>query len=134
MPAPACPSTGSVARRATASTATASARRRAPPASDALSRGAGGIARRHLPRGRWEVLDLFARVLLAVVFLAAVAGKVRTRQGFAEFRDSIAAITPWLPAKPLAVTVLAGEAVAVVLLAIPGTGLGYALAVALLAM
>lgn len=80
------------------------------------------------------MLDLFARVLLAVVFLAAVAGKVRTRQGFAEFRDSIAAITPWLPARPLAVVILAGEAVAVVLLAVPGTGLGYALAVALLAM
>jgi hypothetical protein len=80
------------------------------------------------------VLDLFARVLLAVVFLAAVAGKVRTRQGFAEFRDSIAALAPWLPARPVAVAVLAGEAAAVVLLAVPGTGLGYAVAIALLAM
>lgn len=80
------------------------------------------------------MLDLFARVLLAVVFLAAVAGKVRTRQGFAEFRDSIAALAPWLPARAAAVVVLAGEAVAVVLLAIPGTGLGYAVAISLLAV
>ena len=80
------------------------------------------------------MIDLFARVLLAAVFLAAVAGKVRTRQGFAEFRDSIAALAPWLPAQPVALAVLAGEAVAVVLLAVPGTGLGYAVAVALLAM
>ncbi|GAB2847707.1 TlpA family protein disulfide reductase [Lentzea nigeriaca] len=79
------------------------------------------------------MLDLFARVVLAAVFLAAVAGKVRTRQGFAEFRDSIAALAPWLPARPLALVVLTGEALAVVLLAIPGTSLGYALAVALLA-
>lgn len=80
------------------------------------------------------MLDLFARVLLAVVFLAAVAGKVRTRQGFAEFRDSIAALAPWLPARAAAVVVLAGEAAAVVLLAIPGTGLGYAVAISLLAV
>lgn len=80
------------------------------------------------------MLDLLARVLLAVVFLAAFAGKVRTRQGFAEFRDSIAALAPWLPAQPVAVAVLTGEAAAVVLLAVPGTGLGYAAAVGLLAV
>ncbi|WP_052685104.1 MauE/DoxX family redox-associated membrane protein [Lentzea aerocolonigenes] len=80
------------------------------------------------------MLDLFARVLLAGVFLAAVVGKVRTRQGFAEFRSSIAALVPWLPARQVAFAVLGGEAVAVVLLAIPGTGLGYALAVSLLAV
>ncbi|PWK84975.1 hypothetical protein C8D88_107182 [Lentzea atacamensis] len=79
------------------------------------------------------MLDLFARVLLAAVFLAAFAGKVRTRQGFAEFRDSIGALAPWLPAQPVAIAVLAGEAAAVVLLAVPGTGLGYALATGLLA-
>ncbi|MEV6236961.1 MauE/DoxX family redox-associated membrane protein [Lentzea sp. NPDC051838] len=78
------------------------------------------------------MLDLVARVLLAGVFLAAVVGKVRTRQGFAEFRDSIAALVPWLPARAVAVAVLCGEAVAVVLLAVPGTALGYAVAVALL--
>ncbi|WP_439656087.1 TlpA family protein disulfide reductase [Lentzea sp. HUAS TT2] len=77
------------------------------------------------------MLDLFARVLLAAVFLAAFAGKVRSRQGFAEFRDSLAALVP-LPARFLAVAVLAGEAVAVVLLAVPGTRLGYGVAVALL--
>lgn len=77
------------------------------------------------------MIDLFARVLLAVVFLAAFAGKVRTRQGFAEFRDSIAAIVP-LPARPVAAAVLAAEALAVVLLAVPGTRLGYAVVVALL--
>lgn len=77
------------------------------------------------------MIDLFARVLLAVVFLVAVAGKVRTRQGFADFRDSIAAIVP-LPAAPAAAAILAGEAAAVVLLAVPGTRLGYAVVVALL--
>jgi hypothetical protein len=81
-----------------------------------------------------EVLDLFARVLLAVVFLAALTGKVRTRQAFAEFRDSIAALAPRLPAQPVAVAVLAGEAVAVVLLAVPGTRLGYAAVLTLLAV
>jgi membrane protein implicated in regulation of membrane protease activity len=80
------------------------------------------------------VLDLFARVLLAGVFLTAVLGKVRTRQGFAEFRSSIAALVPWLPARAVAFAVLGGEAVAVVLLAVPGTGLGYAVAVSLLAV
>ncbi|MFS8097902.1 hypothetical protein LFM09_12245 [Lentzea alba] len=78
------------------------------------------------------MLDLFARVLLAVVFLVAFAGKVRTRQGFAEFRDSIAAIAPWSPARLVAAAILAAEAVAVVLLAVPGTRLGYAVVVALL--
>ncbi|WP_394621416.1 MauE/DoxX family redox-associated membrane protein [Lentzea sp. JNUCC 0626] len=77
------------------------------------------------------MFDLFARVLLVVVFLAAVAGKVRTRQGFAEFRDSIAALVP-LPATVIAVLVLAGEALAVVLLAVPGTLLGYCVAAVLL--
>ncbi|MDT7782877.1 MAG: hypothetical protein QOF58_1296 [Pseudonocardiales bacterium] len=80
------------------------------------------------------MLDLFARVLLAGVFLTAVLGKVRTRQGFAEFRSSIAALVPWLPARAVAFAVLGGEAVAVVLLAVPGTGLGYAVAVSLLAV
>jgi hypothetical protein len=80
------------------------------------------------------VLDLFARALLAVVFLAAVVGKARSRQGFAEFRDSVAAIGPrWLPAGPAAGAVVVGEATTVVLLAVPGTRLaGYALAAALL--
>lgn len=79
------------------------------------------------------MLDLFARVLLAVVFLVAVAGKLRTKKGFAEFRDSITAIAPWLPARPIAVSVLTGEIAAVALLAVPGTKTGYALVVALLA-
>jgi hypothetical protein len=78
------------------------------------------------------VVDLFARVLLAVVFLAAFVGKVRDEEGFAEFRDSVAAIVPRLPARLVAVAVLAGEAVAVVLLAVPGTRLGYAAAIGLL--
>ncbi|NKE62418.1 hypothetical protein FXN61_39065 [Lentzea sp. PSKA42] len=90
--------------------------------------------RRHpTPLLEAEVLDLFARVLLAVVFLVAFAGKVRTRQGFAEFRDSIAAIAPRLPAHLVAVAILVGEACAVVLLAVPGTKLGYAAVIALLA-
>jgi len=81
------------------------------------------------------VLDLFARVLLAVVFLAAVVGKSRSRQGFAEFRDSVAELAPqWLPARPMAVAVVVGEAATVVLLAAPVTRFaGYALAVVLLA-
>lgn len=81
------------------------------------------------------MLDPLARVLLAVVFLTAVVGKTRSRQGFAEFRDSVAAIAPrWLPVGPAAVAVVAGEAATVVLLAVPATRLaGYALAVVLLA-
>ncbi|GLY53084.1 MauE/DoxX family redox-associated membrane protein [Lentzea sp. NBRC 102530] len=78
------------------------------------------------------MLDLFARLLLIAVFLAALAGKARSRQGFAEFRDSIAALVP-LPATVIAVLVLAGEALAVVLLAVPGTLFGYGLAAVLLA-
>lgn len=79
------------------------------------------------------MLDLFARVLLAVVFLTAVVGKTRSRQGFAEFRDSVAAIAPrWLPVGPVAVAVVAGEAATVVLLAVSRLA-GYALAVVLLA-
>ncbi|WP_237102795.1 MauE/DoxX family redox-associated membrane protein [Nonomuraea sp. MG754425] len=80
------------------------------------------------------MLDPLARVLLAVVFIAAVVGKTRSRQGFAGFRDSVAAIGPrWLPTGPVAGAVVAGEAATVVLLAVPGTRLaGYALAAALL--
>jgi hypothetical protein len=83
-----------------------------------------------------SVLDLFARVLLVVVFGSAVAGKVRSRQGFAGFRDSVAAIAPgWLPVGPVSGGVLVGEAATVVLLAAPGTRLaGYALAAVLLAV
>lgn len=84
------------------------------------------------PAREADVIDLFARVLLAVVFAVAFIGKVRTRQGFAEFRDSITALTPRLPARAAAVAVLAGEAAAVVLLAVPGTRLGYAVAAVLL--
>ncbi|HEX7309299.1 MauE/DoxX family redox-associated membrane protein [Lentzea sp.] len=80
------------------------------------------------------MLDLFARLLLGAVFAAAFAGKVRTGQGFVEFRGSVAALVPRLPAGPLAVLVLAGEAVAVVLLAVPGTRIGYAVVAALLAV
>lgn len=80
------------------------------------------------------MLDLFARALLAVVFFAAVVGKTRARQEFADFRDSVATIGPqWLPAGPAAVAVVAGEAATVVLLAVPGTRIaGYALAAVLL--
>ncbi|MFD5829309.1 TlpA family protein disulfide reductase, partial [Lentzea sp. NPDC060358] len=87
----------------------------------------------HLSREA-PVFDLFARVLLAAVFVAAVAGKVRTRRAFAEFRDSVAALAPRLPAGFSAGAVLAGEAVTAVLLAVPGTRLGHAAAVALLAV
>ena len=82
------------------------------------------------------VLDVLARVLLAVVFLSAVAGKVRSRQGFAEFRDSVAAIAPrWLPVGPVACCVVVGEAATVVLLAAPAARLaGYAFAAVLLAV
>nr|WP_236666965.1 MauE/DoxX family redox-associated membrane protein [Nonomuraea sp. K271] len=77
---------------------------------------------------------MFARALLAVVFFAAVVSKTRARREFAEFRDSVAAIGPrWLPAGPAAVAVVAVEAAAVVLLAVPGTRLaGYALVAVLL--
>ncbi|SFQ99507.1 hypothetical protein SAMN04488564_101871 [Lentzea waywayandensis] len=75
------------------------------------------------------MLDRCARVLLAAVFLAVFIEKVRP-QGFAEFHDSLAALVP-LPARELAVVVLAGEAVAVVLLAVPGTRLGYGVVVTL---
>jgi len=81
------------------------------------------------------VLDPLARVLLAVVFLSAVVGKVRSRQGFAEFRDSVAAIAPrWLPIGAVSGGVVVGEAATVALLAAPATRLaGYALAAVLLA-
>jgi hypothetical protein len=88
----------------------------------------------HRIRPEAAVLDLIARVLLAVVFFAAVVGKTRSRQGFAEFRDSVATIGPrWLPAGPAAGMVVSAEAATVVLLAVPGTRLvGYTLAASLL--
>lgn len=81
------------------------------------------------------MLDLFARALLVVVFAGAVAGKLRSTQAFAEFRDSVPALAPrWLPARPAAVAVVAGETASVVLLVVPATRLaGYALSASLLA-
>ncbi|TDC96090.1 hypothetical protein E1292_38800 [Nonomuraea deserti] len=90
--------------------------------------------RRVHPEAEAAVLDLFARVLLAVVFTAAVVGKARSRQGLAGFRDVVAAVGPrWLPAGPVAGVVVAGEAGAVVLLVVPGMRpAGYAVAAVLL--
>jgi ABC-type multidrug transport system fused ATPase/permease subunit len=99
-----------------------------------LSAGGGAIACPPASFLEAPVLDLFARVLLAVVFLAAVVGKSRSRQGFAEFRDSVAEIAPrWLPgpARPVAVAVVAGEAATVVLLTSGAASTGRAVFLAI---
>ncbi|YCK41139.1 MauE/DoxX family redox-associated membrane protein [Actinomadura sp. ATCC 39365] len=70
-----------------------------------------------------QYVALACRVTLGVVFLVAVAGKVRGRSAFAGFRGSVRGL---VPLGPRAVTALSGavvlaEGCVVVLLAIPGT-------------
>ncbi|MEV4659927.1 MauE/DoxX family redox-associated membrane protein [Micromonospora sp. NPDC049301] len=69
-----------------------------------------------------RVLELTARLLLALVFLVAVVGKLRTRAGFAEFVGSVGQFgvpSRWVPAA--ARVAVAAEAGVVVLLAVPRT-------------
>jgi uncharacterized membrane protein YphA (DoxX/SURF4 family) len=76
---------------------------------------------------------LTARCALGLVFLVAVAGKVRSRDAFREFRRSVPGLAPGLPATATSVAVGAAEAAAVVLLAVPRTApAGFALAGAVL--
>lgn len=81
------------------------------------------------------MLDLVARALLVVVFVGAVAGKLRSARAFGEFVDSVAVLAPaWLPARPVGTLVVTAEGAAAVLLLVPVTRLaGYALSVLLLA-
>ncbi|MEH1166253.1 MauE/DoxX family redox-associated membrane protein [Micromonospora sp. CPCC 205539] len=82
----------------------------------------------YLQIGSWAVL--------LGVFVVALAGKIRKRAAFDEFRASIAAlrVLPRRWSLPVAVAVAATEATVVVLLALPITALvGVSLAVALLA-
>ncbi|GAB1513088.1 MauE/DoxX family redox-associated membrane protein [Actinophytocola sp. KF-1] len=81
------------------------------------------------------MLDLVVRALLVVVFAGAVAGKLRSVRAFAEFAGSVAVLAPRaLPARPVAVLVVAAEALTAALLLVPATRLaGYALSVLMLA-
>ncbi|GAA2355668.1 hypothetical protein Cme02nite_48400 [Catellatospora methionotrophica] len=84
-----------------------------------------------------EHVDIAVRCLLGVVFLAAAAGKLRSRERRREFADSVYAVgllARWA-VTPIAVTVPAVELAVPVLLAWPPTVLlGYVLAGLLLAV
>ncbi|MGB2570721.1 MauE/DoxX family redox-associated membrane protein [Micromonospora citrea] len=81
-------------------------------------------------------LELTARLLLALVFLAAVVGKLRTRSDFADFVATVGRFgVPARWTRPVAGTAVAAEAAVVVLLVTPGAAqAGPALAVVLLAV
>ncbi|MGW5559222.1 MauE/DoxX family redox-associated membrane protein [Micromonospora sp. NPDC003944] len=69
-----------------------------------------------------RALELTARLLLALVFVVAVVGKLRTRAGFAEFVASVRQFgvpARWAP--PAARVAVATEAAVVVLLAVGRT-------------
>ncbi|MFG3599486.1 MauE/DoxX family redox-associated membrane protein [Micromonospora chersina] len=69
-----------------------------------------------------RAVELTARLLLALVFLTAVIGKVRTRAGFAGFVTSVVQFgVPGRWAGPVARLAVAAEAAVVLLLALPGT-------------
>ncbi|MFG2331540.1 MauE/DoxX family redox-associated membrane protein [Streptomyces sp. NPDC048604] len=81
-------------------------------------------------------IGLAARLLLVLVFLAAVVGKTRRRSSFTGFAGSLAALRlfPRRLATPAAAATVAAEALTAVLLAVPATaGAGLALAIAVLA-
>ncbi|MEV4483909.1 MauE/DoxX family redox-associated membrane protein [Micromonospora coxensis] len=84
---------------------------------------------------RMRHLELTARLLLALVFLAAVVGKLRTRSDFADFVATVGRFgVPARWTRPVAATAVAAEAAVVVLLVTPGAApAGLALAVVLLA-
>ncbi|MET7962628.1 MauE/DoxX family redox-associated membrane protein [Micromonospora zamorensis] len=81
-----------------------------------------------------RALELTARLLLALVFLAAVVGKLRTQAGFAAFVGSVGQFgVPDRWTVPAARVAVAAEAAVVVLLAAPRTvPVGLVLAVGLL--
>ncbi len=82
-----------------------------------------------------DYLDFSCRVLLGTVFAVAVVGKVRRSTAYREFVASLRGLG-WLPESvlsPVAVAVVACEALVVGLLAVPVTGvLGHLLAVLVL--
>ncbi|SIR76159.1 MauE/DoxX family redox-associated membrane protein [Micromonospora avicenniae] len=81
-----------------------------------------------------RAVELAARLLLALVFVAAVVGKLRTRAGFAEFVGSVGQFgVPARWASPVARLAVAAEAAVVALLAVPATApAGLVLAAGLL--
>ncbi|WP_433269315.1 MauE/DoxX family redox-associated membrane protein [Micromonospora vinacea] len=81
-----------------------------------------------------RALELTARLLLALVFLAAVVGKLRTRAGYAAFVASVGQFgVPAHWTAPAARVAVAAEAAVVVLLAVSRTvPAGLVLAVGLL--
>lgn len=85
-----------------------------------------------------SVMELTLRALMIVVFVTAVFGKIRTRDAFVDYQDSVVALARPIRLNGAAATAVAGTVVAcesavVVLLAVPATRpVGYALATALL--
>ncbi len=65
-----------------------------------------------------------ARCLIAFVFLASVAGKLRNRASLGGFVSSVPVLAGWPtgPVRLLAVVVVAVEAAVPILLAVPGAG------------
>ncbi|MEV0977429.1 MauE/DoxX family redox-associated membrane protein [Streptomyces sp. NPDC049915] len=78
---------------------------------------------------------LAVRLLVGIVFAASATGKLRGAGAFAGFEDSARAMgVPARAVRPVAVTVVAGECAAVVLLALgPGGAFGFGLTLLLLA-
>ncbi|MFF4812047.1 MauE/DoxX family redox-associated membrane protein [Micromonospora chersina] len=69
-----------------------------------------------------RAVELAVRLLLALVFLTAVVGKLRTRAGFAGFVGAVGQFgVPARFAGPVARLAVATEAAVVLLLALPGT-------------
>ncbi|MET8454277.1 MauE/DoxX family redox-associated membrane protein [Streptomyces sp. NPDC005209] len=82
-----------------------------------------------------HVIDT-GRILLGLVFLCSLAGKLRGAAAFLEFRAAVSQLAPALRRirKPVAVLVVAAEALAVVTLALPETvAAGFTVSAALLA-
>ncbi|MFJ6572716.1 MauE/DoxX family redox-associated membrane protein [Streptomyces sp. NPDC091292] len=85
-----------------------------------------------------EYLAVGARALLGLVFLVSVAGKVVGRSAYTAFVGSVRSlgVVPPVLVRPVARTVIAGEATVCVLMAVPVRGAataGFLIAAALLA-
>jgi uncharacterized membrane protein YphA (DoxX/SURF4 family) len=65
-----------------------------------------------------------ARCLIALVFLASVVGKVRSRASFGDFESSVRVLAAWPtgPVRLLAAVVVTVEVAVPILLAVPGAG------------
>jgi hypothetical protein len=76
---------------------------------------------------------LCCRLVFGVVFAVSLLGKTRSRGRYAEFVAAVPGLAPGLPVRPAAAAVIAGEAIVVVAMVLPGTAaVGFAVAALLL--